>query len=90
MTVPSEIRNSRQEFSLAVFKIEIKRLCLDISIRVFLKTDIILELTNIFVKREPQTSSKKSIHGAHALARSNNFRTPRSLSPTNLLRSSGP
>jgi len=37
-----------------------------------------------------QTSSKKSIHGAHVLARLNNVRTASSLSPTYLFKSSGP
>jgi hypothetical protein len=36
------------------------------------------------------TTSKKIIHGDELRARANSWRTARSLSPTNLLRSSGP
>jgi hypothetical protein len=40
---------------------------------------------------EPQTSSKKIVHGKHVLARrQNNVRTASSLSPTCLFKSSGP
>lgn len=41
-------------------------------------------------RRESPTSSKKSMHGEQVLARLNNVRTPSSLSPTNLFKSSGP
>jgi hypothetical protein len=42
------------------------------------------------VEKEPQTSSKKIIQGAHALARLNIVRTSCSLAPTYLFKSSGP